>query len=73
MMGGVCLSVCLTIARIDLSREQKGLRSPKVPSYKAQCRKIPEFGIRMRIQITIEIECSLSLLKIMNINLQRFE
>ena len=28
MMGGVCLSVYLSVARLDLNREWKGLRSP---------------------------------------------
>jgi len=34
MMGGVCLSVCLSIACLDLTRERKGAGSPKLAGWK---------------------------------------
>ena len=34
MMSGVCLSVCLSVAFLDLTRERKSLVSPKLAGWK---------------------------------------
>ena len=35
MMGGVCLSVCPSVARLDLTRERKDMEEPKIARMEA--------------------------------------
>jgi len=41
MIGGVCLSVCLSVAFLDLTRERKGLGSPKLAGWNPFTRVTP--------------------------------
>jgi len=42
MGGGVCLSVCLSVPCLDLTRERKGLGSPNVAGWKPTTQVIRE-------------------------------
>ena len=55
-MAGVCPSVCLSVACLDLTRERKGLGSPKLTGWKHNITRATYIEVkRSKLKITRQI------------------